>query len=103
MLLNRDKWRDQPTLRMERVGGEIIRVPLVQHAYDLDAIAARVGPRTRLVIIGNPMLSSQAHPLIWNKSARQIIDIVFIHFIRLVVFIVIINKSVAFIIISMSN
>ena len=28
-------------------------MPLVQHAYDLDAIAARVGPRTRLVIIGN--------------------------------------------------
>jgi histidinol-phosphate aminotransferase len=39
---------------VERVGGEVIRVPLVQHAYDLDALAARVGRRTRLVIIGNP-------------------------------------------------
>ena len=49
-------WPSSPTHRaaVERAGGEIIRVPLVQHAYDLDAIAARVGPRTRLVIIGNP-------------------------------------------------
>ena len=49
-------WPSSPTHRaaVERVGGEVIRVPLVQHAYDLDAIAARVGPRTRLVIIGNP-------------------------------------------------
>ena len=49
-------WPSFPTYRaaVERVGGEVIRVPLVQHAYDLDAIAARVGPRTRLVIIGNP-------------------------------------------------
>ena len=39
---------------MERVGGEVILVPLADHAYDLDAIAARVGPRTRLVTIGNP-------------------------------------------------
>ena len=39
---------------MERVGGEVILVPLAGHAYDLDVIAARAGPGTRLVILGNP-------------------------------------------------
>jgi histidinol-phosphate aminotransferase len=49
-------WPSSPTHRaaVERAGGEVIHGPLVQHAYDLDAIAARVGPRTRLVMIGNP-------------------------------------------------
>jgi len=49
-------WPSFPTYRaaVERVGGEVILVPLVGHAYDLDAIAARVGPGTRLVTIGNP-------------------------------------------------
>ena len=39
---------------MERASGEVTLVPLADHAYDLDAIAARVGPGTRLVTIGNP-------------------------------------------------
>ena len=49
-------WPSFPTYRaaVERVGGEAILVPLAGHAYDLDAIAARVGPGTRLVILGNP-------------------------------------------------
>ena len=49
-------WPSFPTYRtaVERVGGEVIRVPLAGHAYDLDAIAARAGSQTRLVILGNP-------------------------------------------------
>jgi histidinol-phosphate aminotransferase len=49
-------WPSFPTYRaaVERAGGEVTLVPLADHAYDLDAIAARVGPGTRLVTIGNP-------------------------------------------------
>jgi histidinol-phosphate aminotransferase len=32
----------------------IIRVPMKDHAFDLDAMAERVTPRTRLIVIANP-------------------------------------------------
>ncbi len=49
-------WPSFPTYRaaVERVGCEVIPVPLVEHAYNLDEIAEWVGPKTRLVILGNP-------------------------------------------------
>ena len=49
-------WPSFPTYRaaVERAGGEAVLVPLVDHAYDLDAIAARAGSNTRLIILGNP-------------------------------------------------
>ena len=49
-------WPSFPSYRatVERAGGKVTLVPLADHAYDLDAIAASVGPETRLVILGNP-------------------------------------------------
>ncbi len=35
-------------------GGRPVRVPLRNHAFDLEAMAAAVGPRTKLVFICNP-------------------------------------------------
>ncbi|CAN5730469.1 histidinol-phosphate transaminase [soil metagenome] len=34
--------------------GELVRVPLRHHVADLDAVAERVGPRTRMVLLANP-------------------------------------------------
>ena len=49
-------WPSFPSYRaaVERVGGKVTLVPLADHAYDLDAIAASAGRQTRLVILGNP-------------------------------------------------
>ncbi|MBN2430989.1 MAG: histidinol-phosphate transaminase [Acidobacteria bacterium] len=35
-------------------GNEVIRAPMKDWAYDLDALAARITPRTRLIFIANP-------------------------------------------------
>jgi histidinol-phosphate aminotransferase len=35
-------------------GGRIVEVPLRDHVHDLDAMAAAVGPRTRLLFVCNP-------------------------------------------------
>ena len=49
-------WPSFPTYRaaVERAGGKAVLIPLVDHAYDLDAIAARAGSKTRLITLGNP-------------------------------------------------
>lgn len=36
------------------VGGTLVKVPLRDHVHDLDAMAAAITPRTRLVIVCNP-------------------------------------------------
>ncbi|HVV75773.1 MAG TPA: histidinol-phosphate transaminase [Mycobacteriales bacterium] len=36
------------------VGGTAVKVPLREHVHDLDAMAAAITPRTRLVIVCNP-------------------------------------------------
>jgi histidinol-phosphate aminotransferase len=35
-------------------GNEVVRAPMQDWAYDLDALAARISPRTRLIFIANP-------------------------------------------------
>jgi histidinol-phosphate aminotransferase len=35
-------------------GGRIVEVPLRNHVHDLDAMAAAVGPRTRMIFVCNP-------------------------------------------------
>ncbi|MTV29807.1 aminotransferase class I/II-fold pyridoxal phosphate-dependent enzyme [Rhodoblastus acidophilus] len=49
-------WPSFPTYRamVRRVGAREILVPLVDHDYDLDAIAERISPDTGLVVLGNP-------------------------------------------------
>ncbi|MCW2284110.1 histidinol-phosphate aminotransferase [Rhodoblastus acidophilus] len=49
-------WPSFPTYRamVRRVGAREILVPLVEHDYDLDAIAERISPDTGLVVLGNP-------------------------------------------------
>lgn len=49
-------WPSFPTYRsiVRRAGAEAVLVPLVRHAYDLDAMAEAITNRTRLVLLGNP-------------------------------------------------
>jgi histidinol-phosphate aminotransferase len=49
-------WPSFPAYRqaVDRAGGKTVLVPLVDHNYDLDAIAERVSGSTRLIILGNP-------------------------------------------------
>ncbi|MCW2318634.1 histidinol-phosphate aminotransferase [Rhodoblastus acidophilus] len=49
-------WPSFPTYRAmaRRVGARETLVPLVDHDYDLDAIAARISPDTGLIVLGNP-------------------------------------------------
>jgi histidinol-phosphate aminotransferase len=49
-------WPSFPTYRsaVGRAGAAAVLAPLVDHAYDLDAMAERADGQTRLVIIGNP-------------------------------------------------
>lgn len=49
-------WPSFPAYRsaVTRAGAEEVLVPLVEHAYDLNAMAERAGGRTRLIILGNP-------------------------------------------------
>jgi histidinol-phosphate aminotransferase len=42
------------TLRATQVGAKRVCVPLQEHAHDLDAMAAAIGARTRLVFLCNP-------------------------------------------------
>ena len=49
-------WPSFPTYRAmaRRVGASEVLVPLVDHDYDLDAIAARLSDKTGLIVLGNP-------------------------------------------------
>jgi len=49
-------WPSFPTYRAAilRAGGEVVAVPLLDYAYDLDEMVRRASRRTRLVILGNP-------------------------------------------------
>jgi histidinol-phosphate aminotransferase len=49
-------WPSFQTYRsaVSRAGAAAVLTPLIEHAYDLDAMAERAGSETRLVIIGNP-------------------------------------------------
>jgi len=49
-------WPSFPSYVLDalKVGAEPVRVPLRDHAYDLDAMLERVGPRTKLVYVCHP-------------------------------------------------
>ncbi|QXX74311.1 histidinol-phosphate transaminase [Methylovirgula sp. HY1] len=49
-------WPSFPTYRsvVTRAGASVVSVPLAEHAYDLDAMAARIGAQTTLAIVANP-------------------------------------------------
>lgn len=49
-------WPSFPTYRsvVTRAGASVVLVPLAAHAYNLDAMAERVGARTKLAIVANP-------------------------------------------------
>ncbi|MBB4200085.1 histidinol-phosphate aminotransferase [Rhodoblastus sphagnicola] len=49
-------WPSFPTYRAmaRRAGAREVLVPLVDHDYDLDAIAARISENTGLIVLGNP-------------------------------------------------
>jgi histidinol-phosphate aminotransferase len=38
----------------QEVGAQLVRVPLKNHAYDLEAMSRRVGERTKVIYIANP-------------------------------------------------
>jgi histidinol-phosphate aminotransferase len=42
------------SMAVQSVGGVCVQVPLKNHAHDLDAMAAAVTPRTRMLFIANP-------------------------------------------------
>lgn len=49
-------WPSFPAYRQAvgKAGGKTVLAPLVDYAYDLDAMAERISARTRVIILGNP-------------------------------------------------
>ena len=41
-------------LAVQTVGAQMLRVPMVNHGYDLDAVAAAINDETRVVLLANP-------------------------------------------------
>src|SRR3984957_18306735 len=41
-------------IAIQATGGQLVAVPLKEHAFDLDAIALNINPRTRFIILANP-------------------------------------------------
>lgn len=41
-------------MAVQSVGGTAVQVPLKQHTHDLDAMAASITPRTKLIFVANP-------------------------------------------------
>ena len=53
-------------------GGELIEVPMQDHGFDLDAVAAAVSPKTRLVFIANP--NNPTGTLVSSSELERFLD-----------------------------